>query len=90
MTCPKKIQKTASWRPFLHYNDRTRYSLGVFSIVLFWRGYSPLEAVGYENAGYGNNAHRKGDFESGFSREDCSRNCMNKVELAIIVRHTSI
>ena len=48
-------------------------SRGVFSIVFFWRGNSLLKAVGYENAGYGNSAHRKRDLKAGFGGEDYSR-----------------
>ena len=58
--------------------------------MLFWRGNSPLKAVGYENAGYGNSAHRKRNSKAGFGREDCNRDRVNDVKLVIIMRHTSI
>ena len=47
--------------------------IGGVQYCVFWRGHSPLKAVGYEDAGYGNSAHRKRDLKAGFGRENYSR-----------------
>lgn len=47
-----------------------RWSLRLFWCSFRWRRNSFLEAVGYDNASYGNSAERERNVEAGLGREN--------------------